>query len=92
LKEVKDIMEKTPIITHLAVEELERLEFLGVRQADGCIRWKRNDEVYKDWPEFIVIAGIKFRYEGSEDDSSYGDEDERGEDEVGSLACYMIDC
>lgn len=52
-------MTPTPKSTNVLffIEDLERLEFTGVRLPDGTIKAFGCSQPYEDWPKEITVAG-----------------------------------
>jgi hypothetical protein len=74
----------------IRLSDIDRLEFLGVREPDGSITvWGKN---FKDgWPQTInlMLMGmpVPFVMIESDDDGSYNTDDLR-DDQTGSMAWY----
>ena len=54
------------ITTTLRTDMIERLEFIGTREANGTLTCF-DGKNYCEWPDFLIIAGLRFRLEETDD-------------------------
>ena len=81
-------MAKENLTIHgVALKDIERLEFFGLREANGTVT-AFNDQNFPKWPDVLVIEGVEFKLEEFDDDDHYTPENATS-DQTGSLAWYV---